>query len=109
MALCIALVASCCAYYRGLRHIALIALCLSAMLMHVALLQDCAATDRAETMAYLAASPAGRCRLDNLAAALAARFAAAASAILPSTAVTSSEPLGPSAQTASRPAFALSD
>jgi hypothetical protein len=59
-------------------------------------------------MAYLA-SPAGRCRLDNLAAALATRFAAAASAILPSTAVTSSDPLGPSAQTAGRPAFALSD
>jgi hypothetical protein len=71
--------------------------------------QDGAAVDRAETMANLASSPAGRCRLANLAAALAARFAATTAAILPSTAVACSDPLDQSGQPAGRPAFALSD
>ena len=78
--------------------------------------QDSAAADGRETIASLTASPAGRCRLDHLAAALAPRFVAeiagiAAAAPPSPPADPRSERLGPpeSAPPAGRPAFALSE
>ena len=78
--------------------------------------QDSAAADGRETIASLAASPAARCRLDHLAAALAPRFVAeiagiAAAAPPSPPADPRSERLGPpeSAPPAGRPAFALSE